>query len=113
MTEELAMTRDEYDLIVYEIWRFHRFGGLSLPSSKRKDPNYEERQKRSKWIKYIRPNWDMRDGMCFSVRFDGSCCGKDGKTFGSGYGETVPLYDQIMTWLNTPNDELQDEGDTA
>lgn len=94
---DLALTREQYDSIMREIWEYHRFGGLS-----KKAWDDKERLARCKNIKYVRPNWDMRDGRCFSIRFDGLGCPVDGKEFYSGYGETVPMYDRIMEWLNTP-----------
>ncbi|KAF6578320.1 hypothetical protein G9G54_13670 [Paenibacillus sp. EKM212P] len=94
MTLELAMTPSQYNEMMKEIARAHRFGGLSKAIW-----DDEEARSRCKYIKYVRPNWDMRDGRCFSIRFDP--CGKE---FHSGYGETVPLYDQIVEWLNSPRE---------
>ncbi|MEK5167145.1 hypothetical protein NYE69_33225 [Paenibacillus sp. FSL R5-0527] len=96
--KELALTKDQYDRIMSAVWVMHRFGGLSDEVW-----NNPELVDKCKNIKYVRPNWDMRDGMCFSIRFDG-LFGKDGTiTFNSGYGETVPMYDRIMEWLNSTN----------
>lgn len=80
---ELALTPDQYKAIMQEIWKNHRWGRSASGNSK--------------YIKYVRPNWDMRDGMCFSIQFDP---GK--KVFNSGYGETEPMFDRIMNWLNEP-----------
>lgn len=82
-TPELALTPDQYKAIMQEIWKNHRFARSDF--------------KHSKYIKYVRPNWDMRDGMCFAISFD-----QDKKSFNSGYGETEPMYDRIMNWLNEP-----------
>lgn len=104
MSEELAMTQAQYKTVMREIWDKHRFGGLS--------PKYWddiEASDRCKHIKYVRPNWDMRDGMCFSIKFNGMMCGKDGKEFNSGYGQTVPLFDQIMAWLNSSREVEETE----
>lgn len=86
----LAMTREGFEGLMNQIANFHHFYGPK--------PIYDspEARSRCKYIKYVRPNWDMRDGRCFSIRFDP--CGKE---FHSGYGETVPLYDQIVEWLNS------------
>lgn len=102
--KELAMTRIQYDLLMKEIWDKHRFSRLSI-----KYWDDEGVTNRCKHIKYVRPNWDMRDGRCFSIMFNGMTCGVDGKEFGSGYGETVPLFDQIMGWLNSPVEVLATE----
>jgi hypothetical protein len=91
---ELALTPQQYNEIMKEIARAHRFGGLS-----KEIWDDEEALKRCKHIKYVRPNWDMRDGMCFSIRFDP--CDKE---FISGYGERIPMYDRIMEWLNGPRE---------
>ncbi|MNC07121.1 hypothetical protein D3C75_546540 [compost metagenome] len=99
MTKKLALTQQQYKEILQLIWKEHRFGGLSK-AARDKDTVL----KRCKHIKYVRPNWDMRDGMCFSIRFD-----PGDKSFNSGYGETVPMYDRIMKWLNTPYGEDHDE----
>lgn len=107
MRDNIALTRAQYEEIMKEIWTYHRFGGLS-----RKAWDDESRSDRCKYIKYVRPNWDMRDGMCFSIKFDGLGCPKDGMEFGSGYGITEPMYDRIMKWLNTPLSELK-EADSA
>ncbi|WMT42830.1 hypothetical protein RE628_11385 [Paenibacillus sp. D2_2] len=86
--KELALSKEQYDKIMSEILVSHRFGGGS------NNPD-------SKYIKYVRPSWDMRDGMCFSIRFDG-LFGIDGtKEFNSGYRETTHMYERIMEWLNS------------
>lgn len=82
--KELAMTKPQYDKVMNEVWKNHRFSRSS----------YEH----TKHIKYVRPNWDMRDGMCFSITFDGII----NKEFKSGHGETLPMFDRIMTWLREP-----------
>ena len=78
-----ALTVDQYEDIMKEIWKKHRWDRSKF--------------KHSKNIKYVRPNWDMRDGACFSIKFDP---GK--KIFSESYGETEPMYDRIMRWLNEP-----------
>lgn len=80
---KLALTNEQYEQIIDVVWDRHRFGGLSDSPDK-------------KHIKYVRPNWDMRDGMCFSIKFDGMF---GTITFNSGYPETEPMYDRIMRWL--------------
>jgi len=91
--QELAMTKEQYEKVMQEIQEHHAFG---------KYVSDDEKRKKQKYIKYVRPNWDMRDIMCFSIRFDGLTCGREGKEFNSGYGETVPLFDQVMAWLYSP-----------
>ncbi|MEK4488333.1 hypothetical protein NYE44_01600 [Paenibacillus sp. FSL L8-0493] len=81
--ESDALTLDQYEEIMQEIWDNHRWCRSDF--------------EHSKYIKYVRPNWDMRDGACFSIQFDP---GK--KVFSAGYGETEPMYDRIMNWLNEP-----------
>lgn len=93
MREELAMSKEEYEKVMAEIRENHAFGGYKRDI---------EVRNRDKSIKYVRPNWDMRDGMCFSIKFDGLSCGMSGKEFGSGHTETTPLFDRIMEWLNEP-----------
>lgn len=83
--ESDALTLDQYKAIMQEIWNYHRW--------------VRSKCEHSKHIKYVRPNWDMRDGRCFSIQFDP---GK--KVFSCGYGETEPMYDRIMNWLNEPLD---------
>lgn len=104
--DDLAMTRKQYDLIMIEIWGFHRFSGI-------KHFDNEEISGRCKYIKYVRPNWDMRDGKCFSIRLDGLGCGSEGKEFTSGYGQTVPLYEQVMKWLMKSREAIETESNTA
>jgi hypothetical protein len=87
---ELAMTKEQYEIVMKEIEDHHSWGKHGFSDGK------------CKYIKYVRPNWDMRDGLCFSINFDGLACGIGGITFGSGYGETTPLYDRVMEWLNKP-----------
>lgn len=81
-----ALTKQQFDKIMSEIWLRHQFGGLSEGNW---DPN------KCKNIKYVRPSWDMRFGTCFSITFD-----PGNKTFRSEDG--VPMYDRIMDWLNSP-----------
>lgn len=84
-TPQLALTPDQYKAVMQQIWKNHRFARSDF--------------EHSKYIKYVRPHWDMRDGMCFSIQFD------PGKiVFNSGYGETEPMYDRIMKWLNEPRE---------
>lgn len=87
--KELGLTPEQYNKIMQEIWKNHRFGMYPAP------PHY-------KCIKYVRPQWDMRDGICFSIKFEALGLGRDGITFGSGYGNATPMYDRIMDWLNKP-----------
>lgn len=89
---EMAMTKEQFETVMSEIEKYHKFGRY-----------YQDKKVRekNKHIKYVRPSWDMRDGMCFSVKFEGLTCGMVGKTFGSGE-ETVPLFNRIMEWLNKP-----------
>lgn len=89
--DPIALSKKQYEEIMQEIWKYHRFGKLSEEVF-----NDDERMKRQKCIKYVRPNWDMREGQCFSITFDP---GK--REFHAGYGETVPMYDRIMEWLNS------------
>lgn len=60
-----TLTVEQYQEIMNEIWKYHRFGSLSKSSW-----SNDERINCCKHIKYVRPNWDMRDGRCFSIRFD-------------------------------------------
>ena len=99
--DRIALSPDQYNQILKEIWDKHRFGGLS-----RKFDDYDI--DRCKNIKYVRPNWDMRDGCCFSITFNGLFAGGvDGLNFNSGYGETIPMFNRIMKWLGTPNAEFR------
>ncbi|GJM84251.1 hypothetical protein HMSSN139_67470 [Paenibacillus sp. HMSSN-139] len=95
---ELALTRTQYDEIVSEIWKNHRWCI---------DPMDEDKKECHKYIKYVRPSWDMRDGSCFSITFDGLINGGT-INFNAGFLETRPMYDRIMEWLNGPNGK---EGD--
>lgn len=92
--DNIALTEQQFQAIMEEIKTYHRFGGL--PPAYWDNPM---RQSRCKHIKYVRPDFDLRDEMCFHIRFD-----PGEKVFGSGAEETVPMYDRIMEWLNTPRD---------
>lgn len=75
------LDRIEFDLIMSEISKHHRFArGWNNP---------EGQICRS--IKYIRPNWDMRDMKCYHISFDS-------KSFDSR-GSKDSMYDRIMAWL--------------
>lgn len=76
-----CLTYTQWRAVMNEIWRHHRFGGLSW-SDKRPCRN----------IKYVRPSFDMRDGRCFTVSFDEV-------TF-DFRGSERPMYERIMAWLN-------------
>ncbi|WP_413986371.1 hypothetical protein [Paenibacillus polymyxa] len=86
----LAMTSEGFSLLMAHIQDKHHFYGPKLIY------DTPEARARCKYIKYVRPNWDMRDGRCFSIRFDP--CGKE---IYIEPGETVPLYDRIIDWLNS------------
>lgn len=88
-----ALTKEQYDKVMHVVWVRHRFGG---PSD---SPN-------CKCIKYVRPNWDMRDSKCFSIRFEG-LFGTGAKVFVSDYDETESMYDRIMKWLDGPRFEKE------
>lgn len=79
-----SLTVEQFKEIINLIWDKHRFGGLS----KNKDNT-------CKHIKYVRPNFDMRDGCIFNVKFDD-------KMFDFRDDER-PMYERIMEWLNTEN----------
>lgn len=81
--DNIALTRQQYDELMYDIVKNHRFA------------------KGGRHIKYVRPNWDMRDGMCFSIKFDGLGCDKEGTEFHSGYGMNEPMYERIKAWLKS------------
>lgn len=99
--DHLSLSPEQYRKVMKEIWDKHRFGGLS-----RKFDDYDI--DRCKNIKYVRPNWDMRDGACFSITFNGLFAGGvDGLNFNSGHGETVSMLSRIMDWLDTPNEEYR------
>lgn len=76
-----SLSKSQYEEIMIEIVKHHRFGGLS---------NSDNRPCRH--IKYIRPNWDMRDGRCFTITFDR-------KVFDFRDNDT-PMFERIMNWLN-------------
>lgn len=80
MTVSLSLTDNQYEEIMTEIRRNHRFGQYPFPAN-------------HKCIKYIRPNWDMRDGKCFLISFDD-------KKF-SPYDSTIPMFDRILKWLES------------
>lgn len=77
-----SLNRQQYELILKEIWEHHRFGGLS---NSKKQP--------CRHIKYIRPHWDMRDGKSFCIKFDD-------KMFDFRDSATRTMYDRIMSWLD-------------
>lgn len=73
--ENKSLTKEQYTEIMNRIWQYHCFarGGRN--------------------IKYIRPNWDMRDGKCFHIAFDNS-----GVKFDFRDNEKT-MYENIMEWL--------------
>lgn len=75
-----ALTMDQFNDIMNRIKEKHSFG----------------RYGHTKWIKYIRPSFDMRDFMCFSITFRH---GSDETTFGQSGNGT--MYERIMEWLET------------
>jgi hypothetical protein len=89
MLDKQSLTPAQFKKIINHIWKYHRFGGLSgLDRS------------RSPYIKYIRPNWDMRDGCIFSISFDD-------EVFDFRDSEE-PLYDRIKKWLGMEDDETEE-----
>jgi hypothetical protein len=78
------LTIEQFKQIMQRVERQHRFGKYG----------------HTKWIKYVRPNFDMRDNRCFYITFEGG--GFTEKSF--SHTDQVPMYDEIMAWL--------EEGDT-
>ncbi|MCM3274195.1 hypothetical protein [Paenibacillus elgii] len=76
-----SLTVEEYKKIMNIIWDNHRFGGLS-----------KNRSENCRHIKYIRPDWDMRDGRCFSISFD--------DVHFDFRGSNRSMYDRIIAWLS-------------
>lgn len=72
---ERSLTREQYSEIMNRIWKHHRFarGGRS--------------------IKYVRPNWDLRDGKCFHIQFDNNDVKFDFRD------NENSMYDNIISWL--------------
>ena len=70
-----SLTKEQYSEIMNRIWKHHRFavGGRN--------------------IKYVRPNWDMRDGRCFHIQFDNNEMKFDFRD------NDKTMYENIMNWL--------------
>lgn len=75
------LTFTEFAKILYDIRDHHRWG--------------ESDARRSRWIKYIRPSFDMRDCKVFNVEFQG---GHGTKTFDCRDSDE-PMHERIMRWL--------------
>jgi hypothetical protein len=76
-----ALSKQQFDTIMQEITKHHRFGGWN-----------EDRSKVDRYIKYVRPHWDMRDLKCFYVDFDNI-------RFDFRQSDES-MFDRIMKWLN-------------
>lgn len=79
-----SLTSEQLYKIMTEIWKNHRFGGLS-----RSDHPH------MKGIKYVEPVFDMRDGSCFVIRFWGYV----DKNFDFRDNDQ-PMFERIMNWLD-------------
>lgn len=79
--EPIELTMNQFNLIMQKIERDHKFG---IPRQKG-------------WIKYVRPSFDVRDGMCFSITFvhEGHPYLFDTRT------NTNTMYVDIISWLDT------------
>lgn len=75
-----CLTLEQYYEIMTKIRNEHSFG----------------KHKHTKWIKYVRPQFDMRDGKCFHIKFEGAFEGNE-KIF-SQKDEGL-MFDNIMIWL--------------
>jgi hypothetical protein len=82
-----SLNKIQFDEIMSEIVKHHRFSG-----NLKKNANGINR-----YIKYIRPNWDMRDLKCFFIQFDH-------KEFDSRDSDDS-MYDRIMRWLNEKGED--------
>jgi hypothetical protein len=74
--QEKALTIEQFSELMNYVIKHHRFG---VP--------------RGKFIKYVRPHFDLRDQRVFSITFDNM-----GKTFDSRDNDKS-MYDNIMKWL--------------
>lgn len=88
-----TLTKKQFDEIMTEITKHHRFGG-----------RYGQKKEGGvcRYIKYIRPSWDMRDLKCFFITFDE-------KEFDFRESDDS-MFNCIMNWLNEKgeaNDENQ------
>jgi hypothetical protein len=86
-----SLNKAQFDEIMAEIVKYHRFG-----VSTKKNVNCVNR-----YIKYIRPSWDMRDLKCFFIQFDY-------KEFDSRDSDDS-MYDCIMKWLNEYDEDCEIE----
>ncbi|MCY9593978.1 hypothetical protein [Paenibacillus chitinolyticus] len=75
-----SLTVDEYKIIMSKIWDSHRFGRLS-----------KNRNRICRHIKYVCPNWDLRDGRCFSIGFD--------DVLFDFRGSYRSMFERIIGWL--------------
>lgn len=74
----LAMTLNEFNQIMQIIKEKHSFGKIG----------------HTNWVKYVRPHFDLRDGLCFSIKINE-------KIFHSNSCK-VTMYDDIIQWLERP-----------
>ncbi len=72
------LTMEQFTEIVERIKQQHSFG----------------RHGHTKWIKYIRPTFDMRDNTCFNVTFD-----HQGRGTNFNHTDEKDMYEAIIEWL--------------
>lgn len=84
MAEDLkALTAEQFILIMSKIAECHSFGHMG----------------HTKWVKYVRPHFDMRDGKCFVIKLDE-------KVFTSK-GSKNGMYDDILSYLDGVSTKIQ------
>lgn len=49
----------------------------------------------TKWVKYVMPSFDMRDGKCFFIKFRYA-----GGEIEFSHTDDKPMYDAILEWLS-------------
>lgn len=79
--DEKALTSAQFIQLMQEIDQNHSFG------------KYGHRN----WVKYVRPDFDMRDGKCFHIKLDD-------KVFSSSDCKTT-MYEEIMAYLKRERNE--------
>lgn len=75
IVDNKALTQEQFVEIMSKINKHHSFG----------------KHKHTNWIKYVRPNFDMRDGKCFNIHLDD-------KEFDSRECKDT-MFNEIMKWL--------------
>ena len=79
MSTSKALTLDQWKEVMNRITQHHRFGKYGHAT----------------WIKYVRPQFDMRDCTCFHIKFQYAGSYKE-----FSHIDEKPMFEAIMEWLD-------------